>query len=264
MPCDIKNIQRARKKKDDEFYSPREQVECIFENYIARCALINKRIWLPADSENSQWVKYLKENKEKWQYKEIIATCDDFRTHKDILENVDIVITNPPFSLKTKLVRMCQDAGKDFILLWPTGTQQPENTYKYGYCRHKKHKMAFYTFIRPDGTFKLVPAVIVTSRKTLMRPVDEIKNIVKMHNITLSAGIKSGKIRIADDGKYEVNDVRNMPIDYFDWIYAPSSTLSMENNQTRDLFDIDFTPTAATINGKMTYFRYLARRKKGK
>ena len=96
MP-DIKNLVRAAKAKDDEFYSTSLQVELFFSKYIAPNALVGKRIWLPADSEQSQWVKYLKENKEKLQYKEIIYTCDDFRTHKDILENVDIVMTNPPF-----------------------------------------------------------------------------------------------------------------------------------------------------------------------
>lgn len=78
--------------------------------------LSDKVVYCCADSDASEFVKYFKQ---PGKCKELIYTSDDFRTHQDLFEKCDIVVTNPPFSLIRVLVRMIYRAKKDFILIQP-------------------------------------------------------------------------------------------------------------------------------------------------
>ena len=87
-----------QKAYDDEYYTLYEEVKEIFERYIPIEELKDKIIYCPCDSDESNFVIYLKEHKDDIQYKELIYTSDDFNTHLDLFEKCDIIITNPPFS----------------------------------------------------------------------------------------------------------------------------------------------------------------------
>lgn len=86
------------KYRNDEYYTPKETVEFIFEKLIGYEFIKDKIIYCPCDGEQSEFVKYLKENKDKLNYKDFWYTSDDFNTHIDLIKNADLVITNPPFS----------------------------------------------------------------------------------------------------------------------------------------------------------------------
>lgn len=86
------------KNKNDEYYTLRETVEYIFEKVIGYDFLKDKIIYCPCDGEQSEFVKYLKENKDEINYKDFWYTSDDFNTHIDLIQKADLVITNPPFS----------------------------------------------------------------------------------------------------------------------------------------------------------------------
>ena len=93
-----KKLNNAKRVKDDEFYTPYEQFEC----WLKICLLDkleDKIIYCPCDAEWSNIVKVLQDYKDILKYKELIYTSDDFRTHDDLFEYCDVVITNPPFSL---------------------------------------------------------------------------------------------------------------------------------------------------------------------
>lgn len=96
----------------DEFYTRREDIDAMLPEW----DLSDKIVYCCADSEESEFVKYFKQ---PGKCKELIYTSDDFRTHQDLFEKCDIVVTNPPFSLIRVLVRMISAARKGFVLIQP-------------------------------------------------------------------------------------------------------------------------------------------------
>lgn len=96
----------------DELYTPSYAVKPIL-NYIPRDI---KKIWCPFDTEDSNYVKILKE-----------AGYEVHASHKDTGDNFfesdfddyDMIISNPPFSLKDDILSRCFVLGKPFALLLP-------------------------------------------------------------------------------------------------------------------------------------------------
>ncbi len=101
---------RGKKKLSDEFYTRREDIDAMLPEW----DLSGKVVYCPADSEESEFVKYFQQS---GKCKELIYTSDDFRTHEDLFERCDIVVTNPPFSLIRCLMRLLSKYKKDFILI---------------------------------------------------------------------------------------------------------------------------------------------------
>lgn len=88
----------------DEWYTPKFLVDKCLE----LTNLSNKKIICPFDTDKSIFVKELKGN--------CIYNITDFMG-KDYA--YDILITNPPFSIKEKVFEKCLQNGKDFILVLP-------------------------------------------------------------------------------------------------------------------------------------------------
>lgn len=134
------NLQRAKQKKDDEFYTRLEDVEKELSHYVQY--LIGKVIYCNADSEESNFWKYFTSNFQTLQIKKVIATSYnsagnglkleydgkhvvkksligngsfDSIEYKAILEQSDIIITNPPFSLFRHYIDTIKD--KDFLII---------------------------------------------------------------------------------------------------------------------------------------------------
>lgn len=89
--------------KSDEWYTPLEVV--LFIKAIADIKY--KKIICPFDTESSNFVKVFNNS---------IHSIKDFM-EKDY--DYDICITNPPFSLRDKVIRRCLDKGKDLIIIFP-------------------------------------------------------------------------------------------------------------------------------------------------
>lgn len=84
-------LQRAGKlKPNDEFYTRKEDVEAALPEW----DLSNKIVYCCADSKESEFVKYFKQ---PGKCKELIYTSDDFRTHEDLFQRADVIVTNPLF-----------------------------------------------------------------------------------------------------------------------------------------------------------------------
>lgn len=108
---------RAQRKKNDEFYTTKKQVENIFNLYLKNYDFTNKVIYCPCDSERSEFVKFIKHNKDVLKYKEFIYTWDDYNTHEDLFNYADIIITNPPFSkLVKEFIPILNRCKKDFFV----------------------------------------------------------------------------------------------------------------------------------------------------
>ena len=113
----LKTLQEAKKKKNDEFYTPYSMVESIVKAFKEELWK-DQIIYCPCDAEWSNFPKYFKEHKELG-YKDIWNTSDDFHTHTDLFEQCDIIITNPPFSIIRDWLDFIAKFNKKVIYVCP-------------------------------------------------------------------------------------------------------------------------------------------------
>lgn len=102
---------RKSRGKNDECYTPKYGVEPLLE-FLPRFK--DKIIWCPFDTEESEFVKTFTERGYKVIYSHI-DNGQDFYTHEP--EKWDIIISNPPFSGKTKIFERAISFNKPFALL---------------------------------------------------------------------------------------------------------------------------------------------------
>lgn len=112
-----------RTRASDECYTPKYAVLPILE-------FLNNKwiIWCPFDNEKSEFVKILK----YYGYKVIYSHIDD---GKDFFEyepsqHYDVIISNPPYSIKDGVIDRCYKLNKRFMLLLPLPTLQGKTRYK--------------------------------------------------------------------------------------------------------------------------------------
>lgn len=94
--------------KNDEFYTPSYAVEPIIK-YIKTPS----KIWCPFDTEESQFVKKFKQNGNT-----VIAThIKDGNDFFNLDVDCDYIISNPPYSKKSEVIKRLFDIGKPFAML---------------------------------------------------------------------------------------------------------------------------------------------------
>lgn len=100
----------------DEVFTPFYAVEPILK-YLPR----DKVIWLPFDEEWSAFYQLLKEN----DFEVIRSSLNE---NQDFLfytpETFDVIVSNPPFSKKDKILDRVVELGRPFMLLLPLATLQ--------------------------------------------------------------------------------------------------------------------------------------------
>ena len=141
-------LQKAKKEKNDEFYTQYSDIEKELEHY-DKDKFRDKVIYLPCDRQISNFVVYFKEHYEEYKYKELVYTYiareaneevfeyrfDGKKETKtklkgngafqsdeciDIMKRADLVITNPPFSILQIFIKQLKDLNKRFIICIPT------------------------------------------------------------------------------------------------------------------------------------------------
>jgi hypothetical protein len=124
MPNNIGYLTAATDKASDEVFTPAYAVKPILK-YIDK----NLIVWCPFDEEDSEYVKLLKENGNK-----VIATHifngEDFFTYEPE-EKYDIIVSNPPFSIKDKILQRLEELNKPYALLLPLPTLQGQKRFSY-------------------------------------------------------------------------------------------------------------------------------------
>lgn len=103
------HLQNAKYKKDDEFYTRFEDIEKELDSY----DWSNKIIGCPADSEESEFIRFFKTRAKKVIYWQEIFDEEKYR-------EVDVIVTNPPFSEYTKYLKVLKELNKPFYLVAPT------------------------------------------------------------------------------------------------------------------------------------------------
>lgn len=137
------NLNKARKNKNDEFYTFYEDIETEINSYNPEI-FKNKIIYCNQDSSKSNFYKFFKDKFFELNLKELRQTCikNEYQEAEyirfngieeinkplengsfdsweclDILNESDIVITNPPFSLFRKLFDILTKMNKDFLVI---------------------------------------------------------------------------------------------------------------------------------------------------
>ena len=100
---------------NDEFYTPRYAIEPILK-YIPK----GSKVWCPFDTEDSLFVKMLKEHGCIVRNTHLFNGQDFFEDTDYILETIDkcdYIISNPPYSIKTEVFERLFKIGKPFAML---------------------------------------------------------------------------------------------------------------------------------------------------
>lgn len=154
------NAYKEMRFKHDECYTTNSEAEKIVK-YISENNIIEKDkiIWLPFDNTFSNIYKQLVENGYNNLVLSNLEMGLDFYLYEP--EDWDIIITNPPFSGRTNLMKRLLSFNKPFIIL--QGTQFFNNQYAVNcLCAHEKDfkflfpqsRMSFLTFNAKENIIK--------------------------------------------------------------------------------------------------------------
>ena len=104
-------IDYMKKEKNDELYTPEYAIFPLLK-YLPK----NIKIWECTDYGESNITKVLKDN----GYEVISTHKKDFDFLNDETDfEFDMIITNPPYSLKDEFIKKCYEYNKPFALLLP-------------------------------------------------------------------------------------------------------------------------------------------------
>ena len=262
-------LQKAMAKRDDEYYTPYNTVEFIFKKII-KDKVTDKIIYCNCDNENSNFVKYLENNKDELKYKDLWFTSDDYKNHFDLMTKCDIIITNPPFSLfRTEYFPNILQTGKEYFLIAPKTVFTSVKYLKLIYVdkslkvidsnHFKYNKKSLDQFIH-NNELEEIGTIFITN-------IDGIKNRRFTSNGT---EIFSKELTFKyEDIPHDIidNDDRNIlninlshmiPKDYDGYMSLPTTSLFLYLDQ---LDIIEIPKDKLQINGKNLFTRVIAKLK---
>ena len=291
------NLNKAKKAKNDEFYTRYEDIEVEVMEYKEQFQ--DKIVYLPCDSLKSEFWSFFINNFESFGLKKLIATHyekdgqsykvwtndgnniiqedlmgdGDFRSPEciEILKECDIVCTNPPFSLFREFVDTIMSYNKLCLIIG----NQNAFVYKEIFPLMMNNKLCtgynmVKQFNQPDGSIK------------------KFGNICWFTNMKVNKYIKklvlTKTYNPIDYPKYEnyeaieVNRLVNIPKDYNGVMGVPITFIDKYNPEQFEILghtsSSDKSPEVEAlrtdpnhrnrglINGKEKYDRILIRRKK--
>lgn len=144
-----KHLDKARKVKDDEFYTRKEDLAFLsdYEPFLK-----GRQIVCPADTEKSEFVKYF--GKRCTYYTDIFRKPDPDT----------VIITNPPFSILGEYLKYLKEWANEYILIAPVTVISLKCAFdliKDG--RLYVHPKRLSKFNRPDGSVKNVTSYVISS-----------------------------------------------------------------------------------------------------
>lgn len=123
MGLNVGYLTAATDKASDEVFTPRYAVTPIVK-YVKKDSII----WCPFDEEDSEYVKVLRENGFKVIATHIINGQNFFEYEP---EEYDVIISNPPFSIKDDILKRLDELKKPYAMLLPLPTLQGQKRFKY-------------------------------------------------------------------------------------------------------------------------------------
>lgn len=220
-----KQLNKAKIVKNDEFYTLFSDIE----NELNYYDFTDKIVYSNCDNENSNFVKFFKENKEKLKYKDYFYSYYDKNTDKgsfdskeslELLNKCDIVVTNPPFSKIKEFIDLLVESDKDFIIIGNQGNVSYKNVFYYimnnqiniGYTYPKQ-------FITENNSIKKFGNVCWFTNL----PVNNSRKL------NLSKQYSSDIHRFYDNYKcINVDRIKDIPNDYFEVMGVPLTILTYD------------------------------------
>lgn len=284
------NLHKAKNEKNDEFYTQLTDIEKELKHY--KKHFENKIIFCNCDDpEESNFWKYFKLNFEKLKLKKLISTHfekekpsykleyngadiiktplkqnGDFRSPEciKILEEADLIITNPPFSLFREYVAQLIEYDKKFLII---GSKNAI-TYKEIFPLLKNNKLwlgynegnGTMHFKTPDNEIKSVPSYWYSN-------LDISKRHEKL--ILYKEYSKEEYPEYDDYEAINVNKVADIPADFLGVMGVPITFLDKYNPEQFEIIGLDrYTAPKdvliggrLAINGNTTYARILIKKK---
>lgn len=295
-----RSLIKAAAAKNDEFYTRYEDINAEVMKY--RRYFKDKIVYLPCDDpagKKSKFWTFFVDNFDAFQLKKLIATHydtegnaykiwidgdttgdgyvdegdskqEDLESNGDfhslectaILQECDIVVTNPPFSLFRDFLAWILAAEKQFLII---GSQ---NAFAYKevfpLIRDNKIWMGYNMvkeFYQPDGSIKKFGNICWFTNLPSMKRNEELVLVKKYNSIDYP--------KYDDYDAIEVSKVANIPMDYEGIMGVPITFLYKYNPNQFEIVGLMAT-TAVTdinfgypyVNGKKKFARVLIRRKK--
>ena len=131
------NFHRAKQTKNDEFYTQYNDIERELVHY--KEYFKDKVVYCNCDADWSNFVKFFNDVKDTWGIKKLLTNSNDFRSPEAIakLQEADIVVTNPPFSLFREYIAQLMKYDKKFLVIGNMGAV----TYKEIFPLIKENKL---------------------------------------------------------------------------------------------------------------------------
>lgn len=300
------NLEKAKKEKNDEFYTQMIDIEKELSYYINHFR--DKIIYCNCDDyQYSNFVKYFVEHFQELGIKKIIATCykeneqglyfqydgttpeikklndnGDFRSEEccHILENCDIVVTNPPFSLFKEYVHLLIKYNKQFLIIG----NQNAITYRDIFLLIKNNKLWLGITMDASNRWFQVPSNYIVNEKAINYKEENGKKYFFVSGVVwftnMEHNIRNSYITLQSIyqpdlyPKYDNTDIievsrtKKIPMDYAGVMGVPITFLHKYNpnqfeiiglvNSSRWIGDI---PCFTIINGKNIYHRFLIKNK---
>ena len=297
--CDNSNLRSAKKVQNDEFYTRYEDIESEVMKY--RKYFKDKVVYLPCDDpaeKKSEFWSFFVSRFDAFGLKKLIATHydengkaykiwidrdsnengyvddddalqedlqgnGDFRTPEcvAILDECDIVCTNPPFSKFRDFVALLINHNKDFLIIG----NQNAFTYKEIFKLIKANKIwtgynKVQKFYQPDGSIKEFGNVCWFTNMPTSKRVEEVV-LTKEYDPALYP-------KYDNYDAIEVSKVVNIPKDYYGVMGVPITFIDKYNPNQFEILgdsryhdDSDVADDINFVNGKGLYRRVLIRRK---
>ena len=283
-------LTRARKEKNDEFYTRKKDIENELIHYYSH--LKDKIVYCNCDDyRKSKFVEYFMENFEKIGLKKLISTGfskDGQGTYSEydgtvfktgflsgngdalgeecteILKQADVVVTNPPFSLFRKYVSHLMKYGKKFLIIG----NKNAITYKEIFPYIKDNEL-WLGITNPDE-YRLPNGEITQSVKGLCRWFTNIPHNRRNTEFDLYKKYSADEYPKYDNyDTINVDKTTDIPMDYEGVMGVPITFLDKYCPTQFEILGIannvrwigDF-PCLTIIKGEKVYNRILIRRKK--
>ena len=123
MPLNIGYLKAKTDKASDEVFTPKYAVLPLVK-YIPS----GSTIWCPFDTLESEYVKVFTEK----GYKVIYSHIDEGKNFFEYEpEEYDVIISNPPFSIKDDIIKHLYELNKPYAMLLPIPTLQGQKRFEY-------------------------------------------------------------------------------------------------------------------------------------
>lgn len=279
------NLIRAKAEKNDEFYTRLEDIEKEISQY-PEDTFRGKNVYCNCDSPESNFVKYFTDNYDRLGLAGFRNTWlgmggegnGDFRSEECIkfLDEADVVVSNPPFSLFREYVELLMQYKKKFIIIGNKNAITYKEVFKYikanqlwiG-CRNMAGGMWFYgkcvetakpTNVKEFNGVKCANVAscwftnIVHSKRNT--PLDLVGNVYtpdKYPKYDNYDAIEVAKVSEIPEG---YTGAMGVPITFLDK-YCPEQFKIVKFRKGDDDKDL-------SVNGKCPYFRILIKAKPDK